>query len=311
MDTDAYIEQLKKDGILILENFISEEMLSHMQEAFKNQLNHIQFNSTSGFQHYEMYRDFVEDLMALDASFVQFALKPELCAIVKGYISPNAIVSECRGWRTRIVKEPFHAWHKDGWYDKKTYSEPPKQLKAAIYLTDVTSGSFSYVKGSHVNIKSNPQVLHEHFSNAFLETYKKDMVFALGKAGTVVIFDTAGVHCQNNPNLSPRHAAFYTFNTPDVRLDASEVEYGRYGKLLINNTFVDDTATLEDLKFLGFFQKKSARKTTIESIRFPTLSAIVKAETELTVYFHKYVISNIKRVLHRLSSIKKHHLSNK
>ena len=300
MNTDVYLKQLKQDGILILNDFVSEQWLTDMQQSFNHKLEHINFNSTSGYQRYEMYRDYVENLLMVDPSFMKFAVQPELVKIIKGYISENLILKESRGWRTRIVKKHFHSWHKDGWYDKKIYSKPPKQLKVVIYLTDVTSGSFSYIKGSHRKIKSNPHILHEHFTNEFIEPYKEDIVFALGKAGTVIIFDTSGIHCQNSPNLSPRNAAFYTYNDAEICIDSSELAYGRYGQLFVSNEFINDGFTVEDLRILGFFQKKSGNKAAQNLTRYPILSSLVRAEVEAAVYLHQYVFSNVHRVVNRL-----------
>jgi hypothetical protein len=300
MNTDAYLEQLETDGILILDGLIPEKQLKDMQRTFNQKLQNLSFNSTSGFQRYEMYRDYVEDLLMVDRSFVKFAVNPEITKIIKGYISEKAVLKECRGWRTRIVKKHFHSWHKDGWYDKKIHHEPPRQLKAVVYLTDVDSGSFAYIKGSHVNVKRDPHILHEHYTDEFLKKYEDDKVFATGKAGTVVIFDTAGIHCQSSPNLLPRNAVFYTYHSPEVHIDPSELEYGRYGPLLISNYVIDDTFTVEDLRVLGFFQKEYGSRGTQELTRYPILSSIVRAQLETTIYLHEYVFSNAQRVFNKL-----------
>ena len=300
MDTEFHIQQLNNDGIIILHDIIPEILLKNMQRAFEQKLSHITFNSTYGSQRTEMFRHYVEDLLMVDPSFVKFAINPELMKIVRGYISNDVVLKECRGWQTKIVKKHFHSWHKDGWYDKKIYSSPPRQLKVVIYLTDVSSGSFSYIKGTHNSVKSNPDILHEHFNDQFLEPYKENKIFALGKAGTVVIFNTAGIHCQNSPNLLPRNAAFYTFHSPEIQIDQSEMEYNRYEPLLISNEFIDDTFTMSDLKMLGFFQKPAASTRAHKLIRYPVLSSIVRAELEATIYMHEYIFSNFKRITNRI-----------
>src|SRR5689334_4313258 len=142
MGLDEHLKILNKDGILILDNFLSQEQLTDMQKTFNEKLKHLSFNSTTGYQRYEMYRDYVEDLLIADRAFVKLAVNQEIVKLVKSYISEDAILKECRGWRTRIVKTNFHTWHKDGWYDKTIHSVPPKQLKVVAYLTDVDSGSF-------------------------------------------------------------------------------------------------------------------------------------------------------------------------
>lgn len=303
MEHRQILSQLEKDGIIILQNFVPSSDLNRMQKAFNNRLEKLNFNSTLGFQRYEMHRDYVEDLLACDQSFMRFAVNPVLINIVREYISSDAILKECRGWRTRIVKKKFHGWHKDGWYDKKVYKTPPKQLKAVVYLTDVNSGSFSYIKGTHKSIKPNPTLLHEHFSDAFIARLKEDIVYASGSAGTVVIFDTSGIHCQSSPNLSPRHAAFYTYHSPAVSIDSSELEFGRYGPLLINNAIIDDTFTIDDLKIIGFFQKEFGSMGQQALTRNPILSSMVRSQVEMSIYLHEYIFSFYKRVAAKLKKI--------
>lgn len=300
-----YLNKLEQDGILIIPNFVSGELLKSMQNSFTNNLTKLNFNSTIGFQRYEMYRDYVEDLLSIDPSFVKFAVNPFVMDIVKSYISTDAIVQECRGWQTRIVKEQFHAWHKDGWYDKNIYmnTNPPKQLKAMIYLTDVETGPFSYIKGSHRNISTNPNILHEHFSNEFIKNHEQDIVHAIGKAGTVIIFDTSGVHCQHSPNLSLRHAVLYTFNIPNISIDQSELDYGRYMPLLIRNEFIDDTFSIDQLKFLGFLQKAKPAFNPQKYTRYSTLASLIRFELEATIYFHYYVGSNFKRIINKIKKV--------
>ena len=169
-------------------------------------------------------------------------------------------------------------------------------MKAVIYLSDVSSGSFSYIKGTHKSVKPDPVLLHEHFKDSFVEKYKKDIVYANGKAGTVIIFDTSGIHCQSSPNLTPRDAVFYTYNAPAISIDASELEYGGYGPLLVSNAMIDETFTVDDLKILGFFQKEFGSMGQQRLTRNPILSAIVKSEVELSVYIHEYVFSFFSRL---------------
>lgn len=276
MDMQQKLNQLQQDGIIILENIIPEQLISNMQNAFSHRLKRLNFNSTMGSQRTEIYRNYVEDLLSVDQSFLKTIILPTIQFFVKQYISNDAVLMEARGWETKIVKKEFHGWHKDGWYDKKIYVEPPRQLKVAIYLTDVETGPFAYVKGSHKNVKSDPFVLHKHYSDEFVGQYKNDIVKVTGKAGTIIIFDTAGIHRQMSPNLSERRAIFFTFHSPDSQIDPSELEYGRYGPIIINNLFVDEDVTLEDLKFLGFFQKHYASVGSQQSIRFPWLSWLIK-----------------------------------
>ena len=115
-----------------------------------------------------------------------------------------------------------------------------------MYLTDVKSGHFSYIPGSH-----DPAGTARHWSPREVEpmlSRRRDM---LGKAGTAFLFDTAGVHRQTVPVLEPRNVLFLNFHNPSVRIQALDREHGRYRPLLLNAAFLppmDD----EDRAILGF-----------------------------------------------------------
>src|SRR5947209_5091598 len=56
---------------------------------------------------------------------------------------------EAKGWLSIPTKYDFHGWHGDSWYDKAVISHIPREVKLAVYLTDVRSGAFNYLKGTH------------------------------------------------------------------------------------------------------------------------------------------------------------------
>ena len=80
------------------------------------------------------------------------------------------------------------------------------------------------------------------------------VVEVTGKAGTVILFDTCGIHQQGTPILEPRQAVFLNYHHPDVRLQAEDVAYYRYHPLLLNAAFLGGL-TEEDQSILGFGNK--------------------------------------------------------
>ena len=75
-----------------------------------------------------------------------------------------------------------------------------------------------------------------------------------GKAGTVILFDTSGIHRQGVPMLEPRQAVFLNYHHPDVPLQAEDVAYYRYHPLLLNAAFLGGLSA-EDQTILGFGDK--------------------------------------------------------
>jgi hypothetical protein len=140
----------------------------------------------------------------------------------------------------------FHGWHGDSWYDKTTVPGIPREVKLGLYLTDVQTGAFRYLRGTHR--KHQPRDWRYAEIEALPE---KDVFEVAGPAGTAFLFDTSGIHGQSCPILQPRHAVFYNYHDPSIPLQREDVVNYRYHPLLLNAAFLGDL-TPEDRFILGF-----------------------------------------------------------
>jgi hypothetical protein len=158
-------------------------------------------------------------------------------------------LTEARGWKSLPTNRDFHGWHGDAWYDQNATLKVEKELKLGFYLTDVKSGAFNYMRGSHR--KHHPKPI----PNVELKNYKTPSVCeVMGLAGSAFMFDTSGIHRQGVPMLEPRQAVFFNYHDPQVRLQESDRKFHRYHPLLLNAAFLGDL-TPEDQKILGFGNK--------------------------------------------------------
>jgi hypothetical protein len=245
---DGLLEALERDGVVALPPMLDAEALAGLQRSFERVLERPAFNTWRGYEQNEKWRLLVEDALTVDPAVVRLALDPLLKSVLRRYIGRDFALTEARGWRTIRTTVDFHGWHNDAWCDEAAV-EPnrrPREVKLAMYLTDVKSGYFSYISGSH-----DPAGPPRHWSPGEVEpmlSRRRDM---LGEAGTVFLFDTAGVHRQTIPVLEPRNVLFLNFHSPSVRIQACDREFGRYRPLLLNAAFLppmDD----EDRAILGF-----------------------------------------------------------
>jgi hypothetical protein len=78
-----------------------------------------------------------------------------------------------------------------------------------------------------------------------------EIVEVTGAAGTAFLFDTSGIHRQSVPILEPRHALFYNYHEPSVKLEAENVTNYRYHPLVLNAAFLGNLSA-EDQRLLGF-----------------------------------------------------------
>jgi hypothetical protein len=241
------LAELDQNGIVVLSDLIDEQQLTAMQRAFKSRLKHVRWNDIEGYEK-ERYRHVVNDLLTIDQGFVDIAIHPLVRNVLRRYIGDDVELVEAKGWMSLPTIRDFHGWHGDAWYDQTAVDYIPREVKLAVYLTDVRSGAFNYVKGSHR--KHHPR----YFKNSEVEAIPdSEIIEVLGPAGTAFLFDTTGIHRQSVPILEPRHALFYDYHKPSVRLEPDNVNY-RYHPLLLNAAFLGDLKE-EDKRLLGFGNK--------------------------------------------------------
>jgi len=245
----ALTHQLEKDGIVLLSDLLSSEQLRNMQRAFASRLERLRWNDVDGYERTERYRHMVQDVLTLDQGFVDAALDQRVTNTIREYVGANVELCEAKGWKSLPTTRDFHGWHGDMWYDQTKVDYIPREVKLGIYLTDVTSGAFKYLKGSHG--KQHPRVIRRDEADSF---DGKDVIEVLGPAGSAFLFDTSGIHRQSVPILQERQAVFFNYHDPNVPLQAEDVEYYRYHPLLLNAAFLGGLSE-EDCTILGFGNK--------------------------------------------------------
>ena len=249
--TNTLLEQLETDGIAVIPGFLQGETLAAMQRAFDARLHRLRWNNFDGYERTERFRHMVQDVLTLDQGFVTAAIDPAVMETLRAYIGPGFQLVEAKGWKSLPVRRMFHGWHGDSWYDKAKVKEIPREVKLGFYLTNVRTGAFRYIKGTHR--QHVPRDWRNHEIEAFDPA---GIVEVSGAAGTGFLFDTTGVHGQSSPILEPREAVFYNYHDPAVPLDPENIEHYRYHPLLLNAALLGNL-TPEDQAVLGFGDKRN------------------------------------------------------
>jgi len=245
----SIVQHLEQHGIALIPDLLTKPQLHSMQRAFAARLGRLRWNDVEGYEMSERYRHMVQDVLTLHQGFVDAALDRRVVEAVNEYIGPNAELCEAKGWKSLPTKRDFHGWHGDMWYDQAKVKQIPRELKLGIYLTDVKSGAFKYIKATHG--KQHPRNVQRREVEQ-LDT--SNVAEILGPAGSAFLFDTSGIHRQSYPILEERQAVFYCYHDPSVPLQAEDVEYYRYHPLLLNAAFLGDLSD-DDQKLLGFGNK--------------------------------------------------------
>ena len=269
---DQVLETLERDGVAIVPAFATGAWLAGMQRAFRQSLARPRWNTFDGYRQTELFRHMVEDVLLLDQGFVDLAVHPLVAGAARGYVGLDVQLREAKGWLSLLTARDFHGWHGDAWYDQSQVTDRiPREVKAAMYLTDVRSGAFAYVKGSHR--QQAPRMIRKDEVGS---TVKGDVLECFGAAGTLVLFDTSGVHRQNMPILEPRWAVFYNYHQPSVPLQREDTVAYRYHPLLLNAAFLGKLGE-EERRLLGFGDQAHYQPDWERPERFAWIQAAARA----------------------------------
>jgi len=288
---DVLFNTLEQDGVVILPEFVTGTRLAGMQHAFSRALGRLRANSIDGYEKTERLRDMIEHPLVLDQGFLDLGLDPLVMDLVQRYVGPQFQLTECKGWRSRITAKDWHGWHGDAWYDQEVLHDCiPREVKVGLYLTDVDSGGLAYIKGSHQRLRPR---LHSRQEG---ETpWPGERVDVQGPAGTIVVFDTSGVHRQAHPILRIRHALFYCYHDPSIPLQPEDVAYNRYAPLTLNAAFLGNL-TAEHQRILGFGDTRHFVHGYQRDIAHPLAHSVFSAVLESGLWMEEHFEPLLRRV---------------
>jgi hypothetical protein len=270
--------RLELDGVVVMPQLLSSATLRAMQTAFDAQLKTLRWNNFDGYRKTEPYRHMVEDVLLLEQGFVDLVLHPLLKAVLDRYLGRYQL-TEAKGWKSLPTTRDFHGWHGDAWYDQTLTTDIPREIKLAIYLSDVRSGGFNYIKGTHR--KQHPRLVKNHEVDQFSGS---EIAEFTGPAGTAFLFDTSGVHRQSVPMLEERRACFFNYHDPQVALQKEDLDGYRYHPLVFNAAFLGDLSA-QDQRILGFGNKTNFKPAFVRpeepSLLYRTFAAAYSAELRL------------------------------
>jgi Phytanoyl-CoA dioxygenase (PhyH) len=270
------LRSLEQDGVVAIPNFLSSNQLQGMKAAFDARLRHVRWNDIDGYQK-ERFRHVIEDVLTLDQGFVDAALHPLVKETLREYVGEGYQLVEAKGWKSLPTRRNFHGWHGDAWYDQTKLSCIPREVKLAVYLTDVQSGFFEYVKKSHRKQSPHPMPDRQ------LDGIQASMIEQVkGPAGTGFLFDTSGIHRQTVPILEARCAVFYNYHDPSVPLQKEDVDYYRYHPLLLNAAFLGNLS-VEECRILGFGDQRNYFHAFARRQKYPRLQGAFEAALDATV----------------------------
>ena len=216
------IKTLEKEGIVSIENFLSEKEFSEIEAEYESL--YPEFRESTKIKIPIQKRIFMsksrleacEHTKYKNSKFHQFLLNNERL---------NSIISSCSKRKLNIAptgqySEETYPAEKIGQKSQSKVVNPHYDIhyhsyKAFLYISDVdkTNGAFRYSLGSNrfsarrllleyytsINMAESKNMEHVNFSQStFFKEYENSMTSMIGKKNTLVIFDAKGIHQRGN-----------------------------------------------------------------------------------------------------------------
>jgi hypothetical protein len=291
----ALVTELETNGLVRLPPLLSEESLGEMQQTFANRLRHMRWNNCDGYERTERFRLMVPDVLTLAQGFVDLPLHPLVQAVLREYLGPAYELCEAKGWKSLPTERDFHGWHGDSWYDQSRVADRiPREIKLGLYLTEVRSGAFQYIQGTHG--RQAPKLLRRHEVQALSAERMEEV---LGPAGSAFLFDTSGAHRQGVPIREPRQAVFFNFHDADIPLQREDVDYYRYHPLLLNAALLGNL-TPEDCRVLGFGNKTNYQPYYVRQTKHRALRTLLQRTFDAKMFVEEWggrIVGKLRRLI--------------
>ena len=207
---DDELETLERDGIVILPNFFSKDVVEQIKNEVESTMFDLYKGEYKGDNKYFRFEEFgvhrlleIEKISPTSKQFFELDIVNELA---KAFVSKN-VESYQRMAELKPSVGYFSVadnWHFDDWRHR---------FKAFLYLNDVTEDEspFVYLKGSHnPNMAWRKRKEREYYRygkergsygyfcpaevDHIAKTYGHEKVVCTAQAGSIVIADTRGLH---------------------------------------------------------------------------------------------------------------------
>jgi hypothetical protein len=217
-------EAIRKDGYFSIESALTEKFLDHIEKEAKASDHFVNSNWVHGVNINSQY--YMSHLLAVSQSYYNYATHPKIFAISDELLGDTYRVKAQRYYETYGGSQ--QRWHTDNKTDR-TFAHIPG-LIFIFYVSDVNDGEFQFVRGSH---EWSGDKAYNNYDDKFIdEHYAEQITSFKGPKGTIVIYDTYGIH-RAKPVIKSSFARKSVFMQIDSEIDNGE-------PLLINAKFLTD-----------------------------------------------------------------------
>ncbi len=219
---ERILNQLNADGIAttsLEELFPNKNILQELTEYLKKR-------SHREYQNFK--KPFLIDLipevpeLGVEVPFFNLAIDKTILDIVNSYLGLHSVLYYYNIRKTKLSGDALPT-HSQNWHRAPQES---KNCRVYIYLSDVTedSGPFMYVpqstkggKYAHVAKQTSRTRGYESAEQIEAKVVRSDIMTVTGKAGTVIICDSTGLHRGGYSNKDTRVMSTFGYSAPSFR----------------------------------------------------------------------------------------------
>lgn len=240
------VKEIKEKGFFKLEGALSLDFISNVKQDVEDVGLSLNNNNVSGVYFTHGNQFFLTHMLAASKNFYNYCTNSKVINFCKEIFGQEFRLKALRYYENFGGQQMM--WHTDNrLYEKSKKSETHTTSPGIIflaYLSDVEDGEFQYIQGSHVWSGENTH--HDYTIDYINKNYGNDIVGFKGKKGTVLIYNSWGVH-RAKPTANKdlvRKTLFF-----QVEKDTNHSE-----PILLKSEFISELS--EDLKmYLGFGKK--------------------------------------------------------
>lgn len=245
IDNSNIVNQVRDKGFFKFDNALTAEFIENIETDVKKADLSLNKNNVAGVYFTHGNQFFLTHMLAASKSFYNYCTNLKVIDFCKEIFGNMFRLKALRYYEN--FGGQHMQWHTDNRrYDRdkgETHTTAPGIIFLA-YLSDVEDGEFQYIEKSH--IWSGENTHHDYTVEYVEQNFKKDVVGFKGKKGTILIYNSWGVHRAkptSNKNFV-RKTLFF-----QVEKDTSQSE-----PILLNAEFLNNLN--DDVKmFLGFGKK--------------------------------------------------------
>ena len=238
------LNALRRDGMLIFPHYLDStdvnSVMGAAEEAYRGRRPDILTTDSTE----SAYR-YINNPLRLSRKVLSLACDPFLVELIEAYFQCDVFLAEVDMRRVLpVTMEEFaglspknaQGYSPSHWH----YDMRGRQVKVMVYLTDVGEGdqNFAFCPGTHESRSDVPRSRTDYaksrFPDGWPETHGRRVVECYGQAGTVMIFDTNGIHRLRRTKRSQRDS-FTFYYTPGQAL--RPLDYDRAQVELIHPEF--------------------------------------------------------------------------